>query len=85
MSWVLSIALFVLAAVVFIKYRKQNNVFYVASGYFFFWGLWWFLTAVTPINFFEGIYLIIFRVVSIAVLIILSVVYFKMRKNRINS
>ena len=49
-------------------------------------GAWWLLDEITNINFFEGEYLIIFRVMMAISIIVAVLVYFKEKKiSKVNS
>ena len=79
--WIWIAILFLAAIIIFVQYRKEDKIFYVVSGFFLFWGIWRILDATTQINFFEGVYLLIFRVISAIVLVLMGITYYRLKKS----
>lgn len=71
---------FAIGLMLLIFMRKENKAFYFFSFVFLFMGSWWLLDEITNINFFEGNFLIIFRVMMAISIIVAVLVYFKERK-----
>lgn len=80
MGYVYALMWMIMVAFIFVKSRKINPIFYVISLYFEFMGVCWLINEISIINVFEGIYLIVFRVISAIVLIIVSVIYFREKR-----
>ncbi len=77
---------FAIGLMLLIFMRKENKAFYFFSFVFLFMGTWWLLDEITNINFFEGEYLIIFRVMMAISIIVAVLVYFKEKKiSKVNS
>lgn len=77
---------FAIGLMLLIFMRKENKAFYFFSFVFLFMGAWWLLDEITNINFFEGEYLIIFRVMMAISIIVAVLVYFKEKKiSKVNS
>lgn len=68
--------LWALVAVFLLFYaRKVSPLLYFLSGFFFFMSAWWLLNELLPLNLFDGIYGIVFRVIVGAVLLALIGIY----------
>lgn len=80
MGYIYALMWMVIGALIFVKTRKINPVFYIVSLYFEFMGVCWLINEVTAINVFEGTYLVIFRAISVIMLIVVSAVYFKEKR-----
>ncbi len=80
MGYIYALMWMIIGALLFIKTRKLNPVFYIISLYFEFMGICWIINEATYINVFEGTYLIVFRVISAIMLVIVSGIYFREKR-----
>lgn len=83
MGYIYSIACVIMAFIILVKYTKENKIFYLVSTFLLYVGTWWFLNSILYINLFSGMYLVIFRIISIIVLISCLFVYNR-EKNKVN-
>ena len=80
MGYVYSALWFLMAVLLFIRFRKVSRIIYVMCAYFLYAGVWWLCNELIDINLMSGIYGNIFRGVSIGMLILLGLVYFLEKK-----
>ena len=82
MQYVYAVLWFIMAFLLIFKMGKENRVFYVAGGLFFFFGVWWLIDAIAPaLKIFEGLPGIIFRVMIAVVLVLACLAFYRERKN----
>ncbi len=61
---------------------KESKFLFLVSGLFWFMSIWWLVNELVPINLFDGVYGIVFRVVVGIVLLVLLVIYAMKKKGR---
>ncbi len=72
----------VVAVYLLVMAIKERKFLFLVSGLFWFMSIWWLLSELVPINLFDGVYGIVFRVVVGIVLLILLVIYAMKKKGR---
>ena len=75
MGYVYAVLWFVVSALLFVKFRKESRIVYVLSAYFVFTGFWWLANQFTEADLMTGSYGWILRGVSLAMLVVLGIVY----------
>ena len=80
MNYVYSVLWFVVAVILFVRYRKENKAVYLLSGYFLFMGAWWLVNALSPdIDLMGGYYVWIYRGVTLVVLVVVLLYYMRIK------
>ena len=74
MGYVYSALWFIIAMLLFFKFRKESKIVYVLSAYFVFAGVWWLLNEMMKLE--SGVFGSVFRAVSLLMLAALGVTYF---------
>lgn len=72
----------ILAALTFVIGVRQGAVGFMLTGFFVFMAVWYGLRAFGGLNVFEGVWIIIFRCVMIAYLILTSAVWIRSKKKQ---
>ncbi len=82
MGYVYSGLWFIMAVVLFAKFRKESKMVYVLGAYFAFLGVWWLADQLTSADMLHGTFGWILRGVSLAAVVISGVIYYfeKLRK-----
>ncbi len=83
MGYVYSALWFMIAVLLFFKFRKESKIVYVLSAYFVFAGVWWLLNEMTKLE--PGVFGSVFRAVSVLMLAVLAVTYFLEKRKTENS
>ena len=71
-----------LALFCIISAHKFHPILYLMGGFFAFLFGWYLVNAVTDLNLFTGVYSIVFRSVACGFLLVIILIYLKIRKNR---
>ena len=74
--------LIVVSLLLFVKFRKEDKIFYFLSGYFFFAGVWWTFGIISGMNLFSGMHLMIFRIITALALVVSCIVYVRERRKK---
>lgn len=75
MGYVYTMLWFVVAVLLFVKFRKESRIVYVLSAYFIFTGFWWLANQFTEADMMSGRYGWVLRGVSLAMLVVLGIIY----------
>lgn len=75
MGYIYTALWFVVAILLFVRFRKESRIIYVLSGYFFYAGCWWLANQLLEVDLMAGMYGWIFRGISLAMLVLLAIVY----------
>ncbi len=81
MGYVYGILWVVLAVLLFFKFRGEGKIIYVLSGYFLIMGVWWTANELVSIDLMGGMYVWIFRGITLAMLLVLLVVYYREKRS----
>ncbi len=84
MGYVYSGLWFLIAILLFVRFRGEGKVVYVLSGYFVIMGIWWLINQMVQIDLMSGVYGWVFRGISALMLVVLVVTYIYDRKIRIS-
>lgn len=79
MGYVYGIIWFVLAVLLFFKFRGEGKIIYVLSIYFMIMGIWWTANEIVSVDLMGGMYVWIFRAITFLMLLVLLVVYYRER------
>jgi len=60
--------------------RKISPILYLLGGFFVFMFGWKLFDCILPVNLFEGVYNIIFRVIALVFLVIIVLIYIMIKK-----
>lgn len=82
MNYLYSGIWFVVAVLLFVRFRKESKIVYILSGYFTFMGIWWLADAILPVDLMNGIYGWILRGVSFFVILCLLLMYFRSKSKK---
>lgn len=82
MNYLYSGLWFVVAVLLFVRFRKEGKVIYLLSGYFVFMGVWWLADAIMAVDLMSGVYGWILRGVSFVVILILLLMYFRSKNKK---
>ena len=85
MRYVYAALLIVVSLLLFVKFRKEDKIFYFLSGYFFFAGVWWIFDIISGMNLFSGMCLMIFRIITALALVVSCIVYVRERRKKKDS
>ncbi len=80
MGYVYAALWFIVAIILFIRFRKENKVIYLLSLYFLIMGVWWLVNEFVEVDLLSGVYGWIFRCISVAVIIVLVMAYFHSKR-----
>ena len=72
---------FMMAALLYSKFKDEGKIVYILSGYFIFTGIWWLANQLIQVDLMSGIYIWILRAVSALVLLMCMVIYMKQKNN----
>ena len=75
MGYLYSALWFVMAIVLFVRFRKESIVVYILSAYFVLAGAWWLVDQLVEVDMLNGVYGWILRIVSVVMLISVGVAY----------
>lgn len=82
MNYLYSGIWFVVAVLLFVRFRKESKTIYLLSGYFTFMGIWWLADAIMSVDLMSGIYAWILRGVSFVVVLCLLLAYFRSKNKK---
>lgn len=86
MNYLYSGIWFVVAVLLYVRFRKESKFVYLLSGYFTFMGIWWLADELMPVDLMSGVYAWILRGISFFVMLCLLLGYFRnKRKKSINA
>ncbi len=84
MGYFYAILWFIVGLVLIFSVSKENKVFYFAGGFFVLLGAWWLADSLFPDSqLFSGGWGMALRVVTLAALVVLSVVFLRERRKNI--
>lgn len=75
----------IVAVYLFVMAFKESKFLLIVSGLFAFMSGWWLANELLPINLFDGLYGIVFRVVVGVALVVLLIIYILMKKQNLSS
>lgn len=75
MGYLYSAVWFVVAIMLFVRFRKESVVVYILSGYFAFAGIWWLVDQFAEADMLNGIYGWVLRIVSVVMLVSVLAAY----------
>lgn len=74
---------FIAGFILIFSLAKEHKVFYFAGGFFLLLGAWWLADAFVPEDLFAGGWGIALRIITLAALVLVSVVFFAERRKMI--
>ncbi len=81
MGYVYAVLWFIMAGLLFFKFKNESRVVYILSGYFVFAGCWWLANQFVEVDLMSGNYGWVLRGISLAMLVMLFVTYILERRN----
>lgn len=84
MGFVYSAAWFAVAIILLVRFRKEGKIIIPISIYFFFLGGWWLANEFVEADLLHGTYAWILRFISVAVIAVCGIFYYKRRKDKSN-
>ena len=85
MGYVYAAAWFLVAVVLFVRFRKEGKIIIPISIYFLFLGGWWLANEFVEADLLHGTYAWILRGISVAVIAVCGIFYYhKRRKDKSN-
>lgn len=82
MNYLYSGIWFIVAVLLFVRFRKESRIVYLLSGYFTFMGIWWLADEILSVDLMNGIYGWILRGVSFFVVLCLLLMYFRSKSKK---
>ena len=74
---------FLVGLILIIRMGRESRVFYPIGAFFLFLGVWWLANGLSGVNMFSGLWGLILRIVTAAVLVFSCAVFYKeIKKNR---
>lgn len=71
---------FLIAVLLIVRFKNESKVIYILSGYFAVMGVWWLANEIFPIDLMNGTYGWIFRIISIVMIVVIVLAYYRERK-----
>lgn len=84
MGYFYTVLWFMMAALLYSKFKDEGKIVYILSGYFIFTGIWWLANQLVVTDLMVGTYGMIFRGVSVLALIFLIFAFFDKKKHSEN-
>lgn len=81
MGYIYTALWFVLAILLFVKFRKESRIIYVLCAYFLYAGGWWLANQLLEVDLMAGVYGWVFRGISVVMLVMLAVVYISEKRS----
>ena len=81
MGYIYTVMWFMMALLLYSKFKNEGKIVYILSGYFLFAGVWWFANQLVTTDLMSGTYGLIFRGVSVLALIALIFSFFGKKKH----
>lgn len=82
MNYLYSGVWFIVAVLLYMRFRKESKVIYLLSGYFTFMGIWWLADEILSVDLMSGTYAWILRGVSFFVVLCLLLMYFRSKSKK---
>ena len=81
MEYVYTVLWFMMAALLYSKFKSEGKIVYILSGYFVFAGIWWLANQFVAADLMTGTYGMIFRGVSVIALVVLILAYIEQKRH----
>ncbi|MDD6489199.1 MAG: hypothetical protein PUG48_05230 [Clostridia bacterium] len=85
MNYLYSGIWFVVAVLLYVRFRKESKTVYLLSGYFTFMGFWWLADEIFPVDLLKGTYAWILRGVSFVLVLCLLLIYLRGKSKKSTS
>lgn len=77
MNYIYAVVWFLVGLLLVARMGRENKIFYILGGYFFYLSVWWTIWAATGTNMFVGVPGVVLRIVTGAALVATCVVFFR--------